>query len=295
MLPLAGLSFLQAPLQPSPSRDVTPPWGAPRRAAHVWRIRVLKNHGIIHRVARVTSESLFEVALKKYALDDHVRTTSPSNPDAQWILLDALVHSWLYIVISFDLIAMVMDSTASAYDIWTRITGLYRDNTETCSIYLEQEFHSLMEGSMTVVDYCRKQKTLVDELMAVGTMILDWSLVLNTHHGFNSQFTHMHTLLSMQRPTPSLLETCSILILKERTLNSFESSLPMTFFANSSDNSKSSSVVSSQGSGGGQQHTNSSKNHANDGGFSSSNNNHCRNGGNSKTNGGASSSTGGNR
>ena len=92
---------------------------------------------------------------------------------------------------------MVMDSSATAYDIWMRIEGLYRDNADTRAIYLEQEFHGLMQGLMSVVDYCRKQKTLVDELTHLGTPVVDNSLVLNTLHGLNRRFAHMRTLLSM--------------------------------------------------------------------------------------------------
>ena len=62
---------------------------------------------------------LFEVALEKYALNDHIREASPSNPDAQWLRLDALVYSWLYAAISSDLLAMVMDSIATAHDMWS--------------------------------------------------------------------------------------------------------------------------------------------------------------------------------
>lgn len=40
----------------------------------------------------------------------------------------------LYLLI----LAMVMDSSATAYGIWTHIEGLYRDNADTRVIYLEQ-------------------------------------------------------------------------------------------------------------------------------------------------------------
>ena len=96
---------------------------------------------------------LFEVVLQKYTLDDHIRAPSTSDLGAQWLRLDALVRSWLYGAISSELLAMVMDPSASAYILWTHIEGLYRDNAETHAIYLEQEFHRLMQGATSVAEY----------------------------------------------------------------------------------------------------------------------------------------------
>src|SRR5438132_653666 len=62
---------------------------------------------------------LFEVALQKYALDDQIATASSSQPDAQWLRLDALVQSWLYAAISPDLLKMVMDSNIPMRNIWS--------------------------------------------------------------------------------------------------------------------------------------------------------------------------------
>lgn len=36
---------------------------------------------------------LFDVALEKYVLDDHIHAASSSTPDAQWLHLDTLVRS----------------------------------------------------------------------------------------------------------------------------------------------------------------------------------------------------------
>lgn len=187
---------------------------------------------------------------------------------------------------------MVMDASATAHDIWSRIAGLYRDNAETRSIYLEQEFHGLMQGSMSVADYCRKQKTLADELAAVGTSIPDRRLVLNTLRGLNRRFAHMRTLLSMQRPTPSFLETRSALILEELTLNS-DSNPPTAFLANSggsSDGNKTSGGsggASSQATDGNQ--VRNTSNRSNSGGSSNNrrrNSNRSNSGGGSFNNGG---------
>ena len=74
---------------------------------------------------------------------------------------------------------MVVDTTTPlpAHELWTRISNIYHDNAETRSSYLEQEFHGLQHGSMTVTDYCRKHKVLTDELIALGITITDKRLI----------------------------------------------------------------------------------------------------------------------
>jgi hypothetical protein len=183
---------------------------------------------------------LFEVALCKYALEDHIAEATTSNPDNQWKRLDALVRSWLYGAISVDIAGMVMDTsaTATAYAVWTAIEGLYRDNADTRAVYLEQEFYSLQQGVLSMTDYCKKQKALAAELSAVGTTILDKGLVLNTLRGLNKRFRHMRTLISMQKPLPSFNETRSALILEELSSGTDSDPPHMAFVAANSSSTK---------------------------------------------------------
>ena len=76
----------------------------------------------------------------------------------------------------------------------------------------------LQQGSMTVTDYCRRQKVLADELNALGTPISDKRLVQNTLRGLCSRLAYMRTLTLKQRPLPSFLDVHSSLLLEELTL-----------------------------------------------------------------------------
>jgi hypothetical protein len=163
----------------------------------------------------------------KYALEDHLlKELFPANPTAQWNRNDAIVRSWLNSTVAPELLAMVIDTTTPlpAHDLWSRLSDIYHDNAETCSSYIEQEFHGLQQGSMTVTDYCRKQKVLADELNALGTTIIDKRLVQNTLRGLGSKLAHMRTLTLKQRPLPPFLKVCSSLLLEELTLQQSESS-----------------------------------------------------------------------
>ena len=130
---------------------------------------------------------------------------------------------------------MVVDTTTPlpAHALWSRLSNIYHDNSETRSSYLEQEFHGLQQGAMTVADYCRKQKVLSDELNALGTTITDKRLVQNTLRGPGSRLAYMRTLTLKQRPLPSFLDVRSSLLLEELTLQQSESSssTPSAFVA----------------------------------------------------------------
>lgn len=135
---------------------------------------------------------------------------------------------------------MVMEPGASALAVCTSITSLYRDNVETRAVYLELEFRSLAQGSLSIANYCRKQKSLADDLATVDNKINDKTLALNTMHGLNPKFAHKRVLLSMKTPFPSFLETRSTLMLEELT-SAPDSPTNSVFIATTGEGSKSNS------------------------------------------------------
>jgi hypothetical protein len=175
---------------------------------------------------------MFSDAVEKYALEDHLLEDAyPTDPPPQWVRNDAIVRSWLNSAVAPELLAMIVDTTTPlpAHALWTRLSNIYHDNADTRSSYLEQEFHGLQQGSLTVADYCRKQKVLADELNALGTTITDKRLVQNTLRGLGPRLAYMRTLLLKQRPLPPFLDVRSSLLLEELTLEkqSESSSTPL--------------------------------------------------------------------
>ena len=128
---------------------------------------------------------------------------------------------------------MIVDTTVQlpAHTLWIRLSNIYHDNAETHSSYLDQEFHGLQQGSMTVADYCRKQKILADELNASSTTITDKCLVQNTLCGLRSGLAYIRTLTLEHHPLPSFLDMRSSLPPEELALKPSESSssTPTTF------------------------------------------------------------------
>jgi hypothetical protein len=180
---------------------------------------------------------MFSDAAQKYALEDHLLEDEyPADPTPQWSRNDAIVRSGLNSAIVPELLAMVVDTTTPlpTHTLWKRLSNIYHDNAEMRSSYLEQEFHGLKQGSMTVADYCRKQKILSNELNVLGTIITNKRLIQNTLRGLGSKLSYMRMLTLKQRPLPSFLDVRSLLLLEELTLQQSDessSSDPSAFVA----------------------------------------------------------------
>ncbi|XP_062184578.1 uncharacterized protein LOC133888376 [Phragmites australis] len=136
------------------------------------------------------------LTLGKYSLTDHVLTddTHPELPD--WYRMDCVVRSWLYGMISTELVEILMEPNT---------TALTRD--------------------LPVSDYCRKLKSMADALGALGEPVQDQTLVLTVLRDLNDKFTYMAALLKRQRPFPSFLEVRSDLLLEELTMENRPSSV----------------------------------------------------------------------
>jgi hypothetical protein len=68
---------------------------------------------------------------------------------------------------------------------------------------------------LSIFDYCRWLKGMVDALGDLGEVVLDLSLVLTTLHGLNGRFFHMAALLKRQRPFPMFAQVRNDLQLDE--------------------------------------------------------------------------------
>jgi hypothetical protein len=165
---------------------------------------------------------MFSNAVEKYNLDYHlIKDDCPADPTPQWIRNDAIVRSWLNSVVALELLAMVVDTTTllPAHAFWTRLSNIYHDNAETCSSYLEQEFHGLQLGSMTILIFAPSKRFSPTSLMhALGMSITNKCLIQNTLHDLRPRLAYMCTLTLQQRPLLLFLDVRSSLLLEELTL-----------------------------------------------------------------------------
>jgi len=98
------------------------------------------------------------------------------------------------------------------------VESQFLGNREARSIQLETKFCNFVQGDLSITDYSRKLKKMVDDLTALSEVITDRTLVLNLICGLNERFTHVGTLLRHAKPFPTFLEAREDLILEELTM-----------------------------------------------------------------------------
>ena len=61
----------------------------------------------------------------------------------------------------------------TARDLWVAIEGIFRANQEPHTIFLLNEFHSMVQGDSTISAYCQRLKTKAAALRDVGHPVED--------------------------------------------------------------------------------------------------------------------------
>lgn len=129
--------------------------------------------------------TLFEVAIGKFSLEDHLKEdgASATPADANWRHLDCIVLSWIYSSISHEILDIVITPTAAVATVWQTIEDIFQDNKTTQAIFLQVEFNNLAQGYMSATDYFLKLKTLFDALHDIDQSMSDHTVrQLNVTH-----------------------------------------------------------------------------------------------------------------
>ncbi|KAK1617285.1 hypothetical protein QYE76_022802 [Lolium multiflorum] len=177
---------------------------------------------------------LIGVLLGRYELTGHVADDTPAaERTAEWTRLDFTVRSWLYGSISEEILDIIMAEGQTAFQAYALIRNLFLDNQMTRAVYLEAEFRAITQGDLSITAYCHRLKSLSDALRDVGQPVTDQTLVLNCLRGLNPRFADVTTLVTMQVPVPSFLQTRSLLLLHETQLaHTFQPSPQVALYGN---------------------------------------------------------------
>jgi hypothetical protein len=189
---------------------------------------------------------LILLVLDKYALVDHV-LSDVARPDVpHWTRMDSHVLSWLYTAITIDLYDIVTTSAPTARTTWLALEQQFVGNVDT-------EFRNLNQGTLSIIDYCRKMKTLADSLVELGEPVTDHVLTLNVLRGLYERFEYIRSFLKRQRPLSKFVEVCSELLLEELSMAppSVAPTAPTTALIASAPAPSPCSTSSSAGGGGG--------------------------------------------
>ena len=166
--------------------------------------------------------------------------------------MDCVVRSWLYGTLSDNLHDIVRhrgDQGDTARTTWLAIESQFLGNREARALILDAKLRTLVQGDLSVTDYCKLLKTTADNLADLGEPVSDHSLILNLIRGLNERFVSVGRHLRLSRPFPSFLEACDELTLEELTMGAPTPSPPTALVASTGSGSSSPRPASQQISG----------------------------------------------
>jgi hypothetical protein len=181
----------------------------------------------------------------------------------------------------------------TARHLWLAIKNQFLDNHEQRTLHLDTAFRTFVQGDLSVSEYCRKFKTMVDGLADLGSPVEDRILVLNILRGLNQRFEHVGSIIWRYSPFPTFLKVWDNLVLEEIHMASIDpSAAPMALYTNDAfpvarPPSSTPSRPPSGGNNGNSGHRNKNNNKNRNGGHGDGNN-----GRNSNDSGGRNGSSG---
>ncbi|XP_020173933.1 uncharacterized protein [Aegilops tauschii subsp. strangulata] len=135
--------------------------------------------------------------------------------DPEWDMVDHCIVHWLYTTISPELVDAVMQLEDTAATLWATIESIFRDNQLSRAVYLDAEYHTVIQGDLTIMQYCARLKSFTDQLRDLGQTITDTQQLFNMLRGLNTRYHHAIPHLTSRVPLPTFLQARSFLLLEE--------------------------------------------------------------------------------
>jgi hypothetical protein len=110
--------------------------------------------------------------LRRYALADHV-LLAVAAPTEDWLLMDEVVLSWIHGTLTTELQDIIRVSADTAHRIWGALEAQFIGNCQTRILYLETAFRQLVQGDLSVDEYCCQMKMMADALCTLGAPMTD--------------------------------------------------------------------------------------------------------------------------
>ncbi|XP_021739538.1 uncharacterized protein LOC110705928 [Chenopodium quinoa] len=175
-----------------------------------------------------TWAELFKIHARSHKVLDHIipptkgKKTVPSTNEEKelWSTLDAMVLSWIYSTISNDLLHTIIEPDSTAMEACDRLRDIFQDNEHSRVVALEQEFSTVsMEDFPNASAYCRRLKSLADQLKNVGASVTDSRIVLQLVGGLTKPYRGVGTVIRQSDPLPPFYKARPMLVLVEAGLS----------------------------------------------------------------------------
>jgi uncharacterized membrane protein YgcG len=157
--------------------------------------------------------------LERYTLVDHFTAATAASATPSWWRMDSVVLLWILGTLTVDLQATIRERGVTTRQAWLAIEDQFLGNCEARIMYLDTQFCNFMHGDLSNDHYCRRMKTMYDDLHDIGMHIDDCTLVLNLLRRLNKKFDSLKTILQRTNSFSSFCEARNDLLLEELTLD----------------------------------------------------------------------------
>jgi hypothetical protein len=164
-------------------------------------------------------KAFFTALYAKYGLLGHIGGTEAARPaDPLWSQPEACIRGWMYGSVDDAVLDLAMEPDQDARALYVSIEALFQANKESRVVVLEQEFHNLSQGDLSIDAYVQQMKRTADALRKVGHTISPAQLVLNLLRGLNSCFANTADIIANTSPLPNFMSATNMLRVKELRL-----------------------------------------------------------------------------
>jgi hypothetical protein len=163
--------------------------------------------------------------LRRYALANHVLDDIVAPPSPAWSLMDTVVLSWLHGAITVELQDIIRDQAHTGRQARLALEEQFLGNRDTRALHLDAQFHQFSHGDLSVEEYRRQMKGMVDSLRDLGEPVADRTLVLNLLRGLSPRYGHLKALIKRTVPFPTFHTVRNEHLLEEFTMT-FEAPTP---------------------------------------------------------------------
>ena len=146
--------------------------------------------------------------------------TDPSPPTEEWLTVDSIIQSWIYLTISDQLVERVLKAKPkTAREVWELLEKIFKDNKRSKTVELVGELRSLDIGDLTVDAYFRKIDSLATRLDNLGSNITEEDLVTYAINGLSDKYDQVAHVILNRDPFPDLETVRSMVSLAETRMN----------------------------------------------------------------------------
>jgi len=141
--------------------------------------------------------AFFKAMCGKFGLLHHIDgSVPPRRTDPAWEQVDCCVRTWLYGSVSQDVLDFTMAEDQTAQQLWVAISNKFQANQAPRAIFLSEDFHSMTQGDLSVMDFGKTMKLAADALREVGHPVSEPTLVLNLLRGIHPKFSNTKDIVA---------------------------------------------------------------------------------------------------